>query len=201
MNIRDQIKKIIKSKTLNECWSLATSLDRYLEDGGYEALRDRKNLRDRIKSLEAEVHHDPLTGCYNRKQFEEDYRKLIYKIERYGASYTLFLIDLDGFKQLNDTHGHQSGDEILKKFTRIIKQNIRLSDRLYRFGGDEFILVLRAEDRPHMMEKIKYLQKVVTPIKFSYGQQTIYSGVSLDQILKKADTVMYEQKRSKQNKT
>jgi len=92
--------------------------------------------------LAEQAVRDPLTGLYNRRFFDEALAQNIESARRYGRELSLVLFDLDGFKQVNDTRGHQVGDEVLKNFAQLLRKTARKADIVCRIGGDEFAVIL-----------------------------------------------------------
>jgi diguanylate cyclase (GGDEF)-like protein/PAS domain S-box-containing protein len=105
-------------------------------------ISERKRLEEHLRHL---ADHDPLTGLRNRRLFEHDLRLQIGRCRRYGEQAALMVIDLDGFKQVNDCHGHKVGDDALKAVARTLTRRLRTTDLVARLGGDEFAVLL-----PHM---------------------------------------------------
>src|SRR5580692_10506765 len=97
-----------------------------------------QDSRARILDLEARVDVDPLTDVLNRRGFERELRRSLAYVKRYGAAAALVYLDLDGFKPVNDRHGHGAGDVMLKAVAATLIRNVRASDVVARFGGDEF---------------------------------------------------------------
>ena len=89
---------------------------------------------------------DDLTGLANRRRCEEALAAEIARVRRFGGSFAVVLGDLDGFKQLNDTHGHAAGDLVLREFGLLLKDTLRASDLAARWGGEEFVLLLTGTD-------------------------------------------------------
>jgi diguanylate cyclase (GGDEF)-like protein len=92
--------------------------------------------------LAEQAVRDSLTGLYNRRFFDAALAKNIEAARRYGRELSLVLFDLDNFKQINDTCGHQAGDEVLKNFARVLQETVRKADIVCRIGGDEFAVIL-----------------------------------------------------------
>jgi len=113
--------------------------------GGMEArliLKMINRLKDAKKKLQFEATHDPLTGAYNRRHLLTLLNEGIAQSRRYHFPYSVVLIDLDHFKSVNDTHGHPAGDAVLKGVVNILQSNIRGTDTIGRWGGEEFLVVL-----------------------------------------------------------
>jgi diguanylate cyclase (GGDEF)-like protein/PAS domain S-box-containing protein len=109
-------------------------------------ITDRITLQAERKEFEAGLRqladHDPLTGLWNRRRFEEELQREAARCKRYGSRSAVLMIDLDGFKQVNDTYGHEAGDELLKLIASRMRAALRESDSLARMGGDEFSAIL-----------------------------------------------------------
>lgn len=105
-----------------------------------EQLRRKEFLARR--EIQAQATHDPLTGLLNRRQLDERLRQAVALRARYGHPTSLVLIDLDDFKAVNDTHGHQVGDAVLRGCADAVRASIRSTDLAFRYGGDEFLVLL-----------------------------------------------------------
>lgn len=156
-------------------------------------------MREKIRK---QATYDHLTGLLNRTYLEHEIRRLISDGERF----TIVFLDLDNFKEINDTYGHQKGDEILKKFSSILRSSTRETDIVGRFGGDEMILVIRGANTisselivSRIVEKLRANFKDVGELfGFSYGiSEFPQDGDSLEELIKKADERLYENKRRK----
>ena len=152
---------------------------------------------------------DPLTGAGNRRALDEKLDEIVAAYARLPTPSSLIILDLDHFKSLNDSHGHSTGDEILRKITEIIRLRIRSTDSLYRVGGEEFVVVtehLTLDKASHLAEQLRTLVEVNElvpehPVTISLGVAEIRSGQSGDQWLKRADEALYEAKRAGRNAT
>lgn len=98
-------------------------------------------------SMTQQATRDWLTGLYNRRYFEETLADHIEAANRYDRELSLILFDIDGFKQINDTRGHEAGDEVLRQFADMLKTTVRKADIACRYGGDEFAVILPETNR------------------------------------------------------
>lgn len=160
---------------------------------------DRKN-----SEIEAQAMTDYLTGLYNRRACFIFLNKYINLSQRNKTPLSVVFIDVDGLKETNDLHGHDSGDRLIKSFAETAKQNLRSSDIFARIGGDEFLLILsgcNTKDAKILVEKIKQLCDIKIKengikIEFSYGiaESDISETVDADKLVKIADNRMYQSK-------
>ena len=171
----------------------------------------------RIKRLCAEVQEkqahaetlyklamfDPLTGLYNRRFAEPCIEAEVLRSRRNGTPLTLLMLDLDGFKQINDRHGHAAGDVALQAVAERLRKAVRGSDLAARMGGDEFLLLLPECDLGQLWHVLARLtpfeievggQKI--PVTFSAGWKQCESGESYKELLEGADRALYEKKRT-----
>ena len=103
---------------------------------------DRQALQDELKQAEEMANTDAMTGCYNRRAFDRIFAQLLAEAQRTGAELSCIMLDLDKFKQVNDTFGHDMGDELVKAAANAIQANLRTMDVACRYGGDEFVVLL-----------------------------------------------------------
>ncbi|MDX1633979.1 MAG: GGDEF domain-containing protein [Marinobacter sp.] len=164
------------------------------------ALRN-ESQRHRLEQL---ATLDPLTGVKNRRAMEQELKAAVATRERNGLSFALALVDLDHFKRVNDVHGHGIGDEVLINCAEIIRCNTRQSDQLFRFGGEEFVLLLPGVEDADMRVVMANLHKALRrelrcpggPVTASYGLALLKPGETADQWLARADEALYEAKES-----
>ncbi|MGD0713889.1 MAG: EAL domain-containing protein [Gaiellaceae bacterium] len=167
----------------------------------------RKELEEHLAYL---VDHDFLTGLVNRRRFEEELRLHVEEVARYGPTGALLLIDLDNFKDVNDSFGHKAGDDLLKGIAGLLQHRSRRTDLLARLGGDEFGLLLRRADAAEAAtvarELVKALHRHVAVlggenirISASIGV-TLFGGLSDLEMFAYADLAMYEAKEGGRNR-
>jgi len=188
---------------------------RYIKDGNGKVLFNQgicKDITDRKKADEELIRlnrelmvsatTDRVTGLFNRQYFDEIIQREIAKSARYGTPLSMIMIDLDNFKQLNDTRGHLAGDRALSEIARTIRENIRSSDIAARWGGDEFILASPTDSSQALALALK-LQELLAgldhggygPVTGSIGVSSFRDGDDENSLTKRADRAMYEVKR------
>ena len=146
---------------------------------------------------------DALTGLYNRRSGEQRLASEILRAERTGRPLTILLLDLDGLKALNDKHGHDAGDELIRAFAQHLNRAIRGSDLAVRFGGDEFLVLLpdcKLDEVRYVLgrlsgHRLEY-KGIVIAIAFSAGWATLRSGERAEDLLKRSDEALYVNKRA-----
>ena len=162
-------------------------------------------------NLEGLSRTDTLTWMFNRRYFDEKIIEEFNRCKRYKGSFGLLMIDIDHFKEVNDTYGHDVGDEVLREFTDVIRFNIREIDMLARWGGEEFAVLLvdsNIEDAHSMAEKIRSFSEALTvsidknKIKFtvSIGCSELSINDSIESMLKRADQCLYQAKNEGRNR-
>lgn len=188
---------------------------RNVVDGLYTELQEKmdqlneysKKLIDSNVKLSELSITDSLTSLYNRRYFDLRLNKEIDRSERYGRDLALIMIDVDGFKQYNDMLGHQAGDVLLKKVSKFFRDNIRKTDVPFRYGGDEFAIVLTECNIKNAVSVANKLCKVVSDYvfdgmeKLSFDKITISCGVAsyskgMTDLVREADRLLYEAKNA-----
>ena len=152
---------------------------------------------------------DPLTGAGNRRRLDEKLTEVINNHQRNGDAASMLLIDLDHFKQVNDVYGHAVGDQILKSLTEIVNMRIRVTDSLYRIGGEEFVVVLEGADILRGKQLAEQLRTLVEAnelvpdksVTISIGVAELQSGETPQDWLHRADEALYRAKRAGRNAT
>ncbi len=167
------------------------------------------HLKKRDEKIVSAAITDQLTGVYNRAYFNEFIDKRVAHAGRYEENISFIMIDLDGFKGLNDTYGHQAGDDVLIEAASLLKQMIRRSDLLFRYGGDEFLIILPYADcvrAETVKERIRTAAEqwnlqnrryVGFRLSLSTGCSTWKQGDDVFARIREADALMYEEKKQK----
>jgi two-component system cell cycle response regulator len=155
---------------------------------------------------------DGLTQIFNRRYFEETLEREISRCNRYGRVMSLVLIDIDHFKQINDTYGHLAGDYILKQIASTIRTKVRREDVFARYGGEEFALLLPEVDPKGALSMAEKARKLVESQHFEFDKQHIAVTISVGvatlaasqkdpaDLVRHADTKLYEAKTSGRNR-
>ena len=152
---------------------------------------------------------DPLTGAGNRRALDTKLRDVVNVFQRTGTPASLLMVDLDHFKTVNDLLGHAAGDQILKNVTEIINLRIRVTDSLYRIGGEEFVVVLEGADLEHAAHLAEQLRTLVDAnelvpdhtVTISLGVAELRESESPYDWLHRADEAMYRAKDAGRNST
>ncbi len=164
-------------------------------------------LKEKNVELERISQTDHLTGLYNRLKTDEVIKSEVARSGRYGGTFSVMLFDIDFFKKINDTRGHQVGDQILIQISHLIKNNLRNTDILGRWGGEEFMIVtpeLDVKNAGHLAEKLRLLiENHIFPeqirVTASFGVAEYQMGNSPDALLKRADKLLYDAKSAGRN--
>ena len=168
-----------------------------------------KLLKQQKRRLQLLAEKDPLTGVLNRRVLERELVKSMDKSDRTGLNLAVVFIDLDRFKEINDTYGHDAGDIILQEVSKRLIESTRKTDIISRFGGDEFVVVLDLLTCEEKTTKIVYkiLSEICKPIEYDGNQLSVGASIGVAfypkdgrDVLKLADKAMYEAKLSEQSK-
>jgi diguanylate cyclase (GGDEF)-like protein len=162
------------------------------EDVSRESADARSQLalaHDRLKQVSL---YDPLTGALNRRAYEEG-----AGLEAFGARYgTVLILDLDNLKVVNDTRGHAAGDELLRSLVESLRQCVRPLDRIYRWGGDEFLIIFPGARPEEMVPRVRESLRKVDGLAVSIGHAAFSSAEDLTHAIESADRAMYAEKSS-----
>lgn len=154
------------------------------------------------RRLEQMATVDPLTGVKNRRSMDEELENASRDAERTGVSYTLVLLDLDHFKKVNDDFGHGVGDQVLVDLVAVLERHTRKADRVYRYGGEEFVLLLPGVDDIGQKRVLAHLQQIIRKyvrypggsVTASFGVARLKEGESVEAWLERADDALYQAK-------
>jgi len=172
----------------------------------YNALYDK--LSDEIALNKSLLLVDPLTHAYNRKAFDDALKNLFSLYKRYQIPFSLILLDIDDFKEINDNYGHLAGDQVLIGLVKIIKKHIRDTDSLYRVGGEEFVIICKnttKEDALRVAQKVRREvenSSLITEkkITLSIGVTEVQVQDDKDSIYKRVDENLYTSKNNGKNR-
>jgi|GEM_PF-5143729 len=161
-----------------------------------------REMHSRANELEKLALTDALTGLFNRRQFEDDLGRFTEQSrENPGQMLTLLVLDLDKFKQLNDTFGHPAGDQALRQVAEAIRQGKRDSDPAYRFGGDEFIVIIRSADSAQAEVVAERIQSSYRALRDENNHTSVSIGLATfdgtetpEELFQRSDTAMYRSK-------
>jgi len=197
-------------KRLNE---LNLSLEAKVRERTSELLRANERLSALNKELEEISITDSLTQAFNHQYFMDRMKQEVKRASRYGTRVSLLMLDIDFFKTVNDTHGHQAGDVILAGTASVIKDSLRESDLFARYGGEEFCVIAMAVEHSEALTLAERLRQNVETADFSHGgnklKVTISVGVStwtpelgedFEELVHLADAALYKAKEQGRNR-
>ena len=208
-----EIDRIVKIKTiLGEEKIFTIHVDYYEQQHDYYvfSLTDITKFKEKSNILEYQASHDKLTGLFNRNKFDEIFSKEIKRTKRYKNELSVIIFDIDNFKMVNDTYGHQIGDEVLKDISKIALDNVREQDITTRWGGEEFFILLpqtnlsgaiivankiRTSTENHIFTE----KSIKITVSFGVAEFCIESDDEKT-IISKVDKLLYEAKRTGKNK-
>ena len=202
-------KNLIVAKVRRENESLRQDLEAALMQVQFK----NAQLEESLQRVEQMAATDPLTGLYNRRHFGKVSDQLFAEAVRYGNDLSCVMIDLDGYKQLNDTFGHGVGDQLLSLAGRVLSANMRQMDVAARYGGDEFVLLLpraNAAEAVHVIDRVRDefrrdSAKILNReegVNMSVGVASLTDTSATDatQLLAMADTALYRAKDAGRNR-
>ena len=175
-------------------------------------IRENRELKKQIESLEARLEVDELTGLLNGSSLRKNLQNEIQAIKKRGGEPALLFLDVDHFKRVNESHGHAVGSHLLRKVGWIIQGCIRQGDKAYRFGGDEFVVIVQSAAGARILAerirsavdthgfRVKGLQGLCDlKLSVSIGVRAMNEGDTTQQLLDEADRAMFEAKRRSRN--
>lgn len=154
---------------------------------------------------------DALTGLYNRRHFNAELEREFMRSKRYGGNLCIAIIDIDFFKKINDTYGHLCGDYVLKEVAYLILENFRKTDMVFRYGGEEFVVLMTETSLENSLIPLERLRKTIENNNFIFKGKKITVTVSIgvetnktettDEFLNNADKALYQAKQNGRNQT
>ncbi len=188
----------------------------YKDKNFYETMKSELTTLFQLRYVYSSTQYlsvtDGLTGLYNRRHFEASIEREFMRVKRYPADLSLAMLDIDFFKKINDTYGHQFGDYVLKQVANLVNGSFRKTDMIYRYGGEEFVIILTETPIENALIPLERLREKVESFKFNYNGQetnvTISIGLScynkdLDSyhmLIESTDKALYHAKQTGRNK-
>lgn len=172
-----------------------------------ETKRLERIVQERTKELEKLAVTDHLTGLYNRTQLDEILRHEFNRSTRFNHSFAIVLLDIDNFKQINDTYGHDAGDRVLIQFAEILQNHCRNTDTVCRWGGEEFLIILPESDLDGAYLMAENLRDIIDINNFdkaahvtaSFGVDVFNEGDTINELFKRVDKALYQAKSNGKN--
>ena len=207
----DQALSALKGAVTGDGAAALRELERHREALEEATKRAETKLAEQARTIEAlseRLRVDPLTGLLNRRALEADLPKEIARARRYGYPLALLMADIDDFKYVNDTFGHQTGDKVLARLGELFTAVVRESDSVYRYGGEEFLCILphtSCRDAQNLAERLRaesrrrifvaHQSSEHLSVSLSIGLAELEEGDGPEELLKKADQALYFSKR------
>jgi len=183
-------------------------LNREYANAQMELAQTNFKLQQREAEIIALSLTDPLTGLGNRRRLEEALATEITRVERTGERFSIFMTDLDHFKRINDTYGHDAGDKVLTSFGDLLRKQTRATEILARFGGEEFIALMPHTGLKHALSTAERIRVVIASTRIeplseritaSFGVAELTTGEKGDSLLRRVDKALYAAKDSGRN--
>ena len=229
LNIKEKIESIniqengleALSKLQNELVSAAAAIEKEMNSVTNKLQTGKtkvQELEEKVKTLEDELTRtksesmkDHLTGLLTRRAFSDEVKKVESAYERIKTQYAVVFFDLDFFKKLNDTYGHECGDVVLSTFGKILNKSVRDHDIVGRYGGEEFVAIIHFNLNRELLQFLKRIKTIVSENSFLYKDKkikvTFSAGVAIrnnyetyENTLQKADMLLYQAKENGRNK-
>jgi len=176
-----------------------------------DANKKVESLKQQMEKVKQEIIIDPLTRTYNRRAYDEKIKQEMMGFQRYSRPTALAIVDIDHFKNVNDTYGHRTGDGVLRILSGVMKKEIREIDVLARYGGEEFALILPHTSYEQALDVTERIRRKVEESRFTYKSKpfsvTISIGVgtlraedTLETYVERVDQALYRAKNSGRNR-
>lgn len=214
LSLAKRVANIVEAKSVDDKYSypdneigvIANNLEQLTKEKLYQKNMELTQLNNILMDLS---YIDELTSLNNRRKMEEELIKEFARYTRYGRMYSVILIDIDYFKKINDTHGHDAGDFVLKELAHIFKHNCRKTDTIGRWGGEEFLILCPETNISEAYNVAENIRSIVEQHLFTMiDRVTISAGIGgsfpdmidIYDIIKKADENLYRAKQTGRNK-
>jgi len=203
------VGEILNQKKNGEAYWVLANIDPIFSDEGqkigYTSIRQEITDKKRVEKLSVT---DKLTQLYNRVRLEEIFTVEIAKFHRYNTKFSMILIDIDHFKEVNDTHGHNVGDSLLQEIAKVLRSSVRIEDVVGRWGGEEFIILSNNYTVEGVMQLAEKIRKNIEEYNFKVvGKKTASFGVAIlnkedtqESLIYRADKSLYHAKKTGRNK-
>lgn len=176
--------------------------------GSHRDITEEKTVRENLEKM---IITDELTSLYNRRHYDKRLDDELLRAERYGSKLSILMIDIDLFKEINDTYGHSAGDAALKELAQTIKNKIRNTDSAYRVGGEEFVVIAPLTDEDSAVRAAERLREAVSSLQINTGYGTFSFTISLGvatfvqgdthaSLNERVDVALYKSKESGRNR-
>jgi len=202
------------SRIQGEIWGVSSRMDDVVIDvtnpevllAEVKRLRvEAAHLKERVELLDRLAHRDVLIDLPNRRGFMRQLETTIDRVNRYGDTASVMFVDLDGLKVINDTFGHQAGDEALKQVAEVLSNGVRKSDCVARLGGDEFAVLLERADEATAVETAQRVVAMISdcefcfkgmclPLSIAVGIAVVEPNDTPETVMSRADKAMYREK-------
>lgn len=207
-NIQDIVK--LKDSFVGEMKKVRED-SRTLQDELEEHRKTSVILAKKLEQSEAQALVDPLTNVLNRGAYNMKMGQMIHEFKRYKEEWALLILDIDHFKKFNDDHGHQLGDKVLKSVAGTVRDTIRVSDQIFRYGGEEFVVLLSRINAKIATQLAEKICREVERDYFVYGDKKLKVTISIGgaivtaedtelSVFERADKFMYKAKNNGRNR-
>jgi len=208
---------VLQTKLSNAVYNIESSIEKnklvlLQNQSNFSKLEETvMQLENELKEAQLETSMDYLTNILNRRSFDIELEKIEKKHNMFNTKYAIVFYDIDFFKKINDTYGHECGDIILKTFSEVLKNLTRKEDILARYGGEEFVVLLNYKDKNEVIKYLKRVKSIIAQRVFIYKDKTIKlkfsAGLAFRDLndsaletLNKADELLYEAKNTGRDK-
>ena len=208
---------VLQSQLINTLTNLELSIEEHKtclleEKSNFNELEEKfAKLQKELDSVQTEKYTDYLTGVLNRRAFDKELEKIEKKYQVFGSQYAVIFFDIDHFKNINDTYGHECGDVVLKAYAAILQKLTRQGDIIARYGGEEFVVLLNYSKEDEVTRYIKRVKEIIAKNDFIYKNNhlrlTFSAGVtfrksykSYTEVVTVADDLLYKAKNEGRDK-